>query len=152
MRETELIPADAATLDDIETRVVTARHPGDVWHIDLTTVPTGPSFWVPWFPFALPPSWPFCWWVAVVVGHFSRAVVGFALFRDRPTSGDIQRCLGQAIRNSGCSPEYVITDKSDPRRTDPVGSLRRSSASEYQILHLKAIDPIGSPRDLGLVG
>lgn len=111
LRETEPMSADAATLDVIETRVGTARHPGDVWHIDLTTVPTGPSFWVPWFPFALPQSWPFCWWIAVVVDQFSRAVVGFAIFRDHPTSGDVQRFLGQAVRNAGFSPKYVITDK-----------------------------------------
>jgi transposase InsO family protein len=105
------MPEDAATLDIIETRVVTAKHPGEVWHIDLTTVPTGGSFWVPWFPFALPQSWPFCWWVGVVVDHFSRAVVGFAIFRDHSTSSDIQRLLSRAIRNAGCSPKYIIADK-----------------------------------------
>jgi putative transposase len=111
MRDTEPIPDEAATLDVVETRVVTAKCPGDVWHVDLTTVPTGTGFWVPWVPFALPQSWPFCWWVAVVIDHFSRAVVGFAVFRDRPTSGDIQRFLDRAIRNAGCAPRYIISDK-----------------------------------------
>jgi predicted RNA polymerase sigma factor len=54
LKDTEPMPEDAAASELIETRVVTARHPGDVWHIDLTTVPTGPGFWVPWIPFALP--------------------------------------------------------------------------------------------------
>jgi len=111
LKETEPMPEDAATLDVIETRVVTARHPGEVWHVDLTTVPTGSGFWVPWIPFALPQLWPFCWWVGLVVDHFSRAVVGFAIFRDHPKSGDIQSFLDRAIRNSDCSPKYIITDK-----------------------------------------
>jgi len=112
LRETEPMPADdAATLDVIETRVVTARHPGDVWHVDLTAVPTGPRFWVPWVPFALPQSWPFCWWVGVVLDHFSRAVVGLAIFRDHPTAGDIQRFLSRAIRNASGLPRYIITDR-----------------------------------------
>ncbi len=111
LKETDPIPEDAATLDVIETRVVTARLPGEVWHVDLTTVPTGSGFWVPWAPFALPQSWPFCWWVGVVVDHFSRAVVGFAIFRDDPTSGDIQSFLDRAIRSADCSPKYIITDK-----------------------------------------
>jgi transposase InsO family protein len=111
LKEPESIPGETATLEVIETRVVTAKHPGDVWHIDLTTVPTGSGFWVPWVPFALPQSWPFCWWVGVVVDHYSRAVVGFALFQDHPTSGDIQKFLGGAIRHAGCVPRHIITDK-----------------------------------------
>jgi len=111
LRETEPMPEDTATLAVIDTRLFTARHPGEVWHVDLTSVPTGPSFWVPWVPFALPQSWPFCWWIAVGVDHFSRAVVGFAVFYNHPTSGDIQRYLGRAIRNASCSPKYIITDR-----------------------------------------
>ena len=112
LRETDPIPEDvASSLVVMDTRTVTARHPNDVWHVDLTTVPTVSSFWVPWIPFALPQSWPFCWWVAVVVDHFSRAVVGFAIFRDHPTSGNVQRFLDRAIRNVGCLPKHVITDK-----------------------------------------
>ena len=111
LRDTEPIPEETAALDVVETRVVTAKRPGDVWHVDLTAVPTGTGFWVPWVPFALPQSWPFCWWVAVVIDHFSRAVVGFAVFHDRPTSGDIQRFLDRAIRGTAGPPKYVITDK-----------------------------------------
>ena len=29
-------------------RVVTARHPNHVWHLDLTTVPTSGGFWTSW--------------------------------------------------------------------------------------------------------
>ncbi|MBP90676.1 MAG: hypothetical protein CMJ64_28855, partial [Planctomycetaceae bacterium] len=39
-------------------RVVTAKEPNHVWHVDLTTVPTGSGLWTSWLPFALPQSWP----------------------------------------------------------------------------------------------
>jgi hypothetical protein len=72
--------------DEVVTRrAVTAKYPGHTWHVDLTTVPTSSGFWVPWMPFALAQSWPFCWWIAVVVDHFSRLLVGFAVFFERPT-------------------------------------------------------------------
>ncbi len=58
-------------------RVVTAKRPDHVWHIDLTAVPMFSGFWVTWSPFAVFPSWPFGWWVAVVLDHFSRRVQGF---------------------------------------------------------------------------
>jgi len=53
-------------------RVVTAKRPNHVWHVDLSAVPISSGFWTAWLPFALPQRWPFCWWVAVVVDHFSR--------------------------------------------------------------------------------
>jgi hypothetical protein len=65
-------------------RVVTAKRPNHVWHVDLTIVPTGSGFWTAWLPFSLPQCWPFCWWIAYVVDHFSRKVMGFALFRKQP--------------------------------------------------------------------
>ena len=74
-------------------------------------MPTRAGFWVPWFPFSLPQRWPFCWWVAVAVDQFSRAVVGFAVFAQVPTSEQVQSFLDRAIRSSGSTPRYVITDK-----------------------------------------
>ena len=68
---------------------VTAKGANHVWHLDLTTVPTIGGFWIPWLPFALPQRWPFCWWVAVVVDHFSRRVMGIAIFKKEPTAGDM---------------------------------------------------------------
>ena len=96
---------DLATIE-VTTCLVTAKCPGHVWHVDLTTVRTSAGFWVPWVPYAWPQSWPFCWWVAVVVDHFSRAVVGFAVFVKRPTSLEMQRALDRAIRKVG-SPAQV---------------------------------------------
>ena len=56
----------------LEPKAVTAKGPNHVWHVDLTTVPTIGGFWISWWLFAFPQRWPFCWWVAVVVDHFSR--------------------------------------------------------------------------------
>jgi transposase InsO family protein len=106
----EPVPEEVA-LDVIEIRRVTAKHPDDVWHVDLTVVPTGAGFWVPWLPFALAQSWPFCWWVAVVVDHFSRAMIGFAVFSAPPTASEVQRTLNRAVRGSGRKPKYIIADK-----------------------------------------
>jgi putative transposase len=93
------------------SRVVTAKHPNHVYHVDLTVVPTKAGFWVPWFPFCFLQVWPFCWWVAVVVDHFSRLVVGFAVFPKDPTSIDIRSFLGRVFHNAGQAPKYIISDK-----------------------------------------
>ena len=60
------------------SRAVTARYPNHVWHVDLTAVPISAGFWILWLPFALPQCWPFCWWVAVLVDHHSRRVMGIS--------------------------------------------------------------------------
>ena len=77
-------PAPSQAFESTE-RVVTAKHANHVWHIDLTTVPTGVGLWAPWMPFALPQCWPFCWWLAVVIDHHSRRAMGFSIFPTRPT-------------------------------------------------------------------
>ena len=95
----------------VRRRRVRARYPGHTWHLDLTSVPIRSGQWVPWLPFALPPCWPFCWCVAVVVDQVSRSLVGFAVFWKLPTSRQIQEFLERAIRASGHSPRYIITDR-----------------------------------------
>jgi len=92
-------------------RVVTAKEPNHVWHIDLTVVPTGRGFWVPWLPFALPQCWPFCWWLAVVIDHYSRRGIGFSIFSKRPTSYAIRTFLGKMIIQANAKPNYLISDK-----------------------------------------
>jgi transposase InsO family protein len=54
---------------------------------------------------------PFCWWVAVAIDHVSRAVVGFAVFREPPRSTGVQGFLERAIDRAGGAPRYVITDR-----------------------------------------
>src|SRR5438128_2625538 len=85
-------------------RTVTARKPNDLWHVDLTTVPTSLGFWVSWVPFALPQAWPFCWWLAVAIDHCSRRVMGFAVFRRQPTSAAVRGFLERLFRSVGHQP------------------------------------------------
>ncbi|MEN6451708.1 MAG: DDE-type integrase/transposase/recombinase [Thermoguttaceae bacterium] len=101
--------------DDINepapARKVTARHANHTWHVDLTTVPIGLGYWCPWFPFALPQCWPFCWWVAVVVDHFSRRAMGVAAFQSQPSSEAVRAFLGRAIAAVKKAPRYIICDR-----------------------------------------
>jgi transposase InsO family protein len=92
-------------------RSITTRRPNDLWHLDLTTVPTALGFWTPWLPFALPQSWPFCWWVAVVVDHASRRIMGLEIFRRQPTSAAVRRFLERLSRDVGLQPHDLVTDQ-----------------------------------------
>ena len=98
-------PSDAGTGKD---RVVTANYPGHVWHVDLTVVPTALGFWCSWPPLALPQSWPFCYWVAVVVDHFSRRAMSATAFGSQPTSAAVRGFLGRAIARAGRPPRYIV--------------------------------------------
>jgi transcriptional regulator with XRE-family HTH domain len=91
-------------------RVVTAERVNHVWHLDLTAVPISSGFWTAWLPFALPQRWPFCWWIAVAVDHFSRRVMGFTVFEQPPTSAAMAMFLGRVIRKARATPKYLITD------------------------------------------
>ena len=105
-------PDSTVTAEDSKPseRVVTAKRPNHVWHVDLTAVPLG-GFWVPWLPFALPQRWPFCWWLAVAVDHFSRRVMGVAVFRKPPDCQQVVAFLAKTIRQAGTPPKYLICDK-----------------------------------------
>jgi putative transposase len=94
-----------------KSRVVTAKRPDHVWHVDLTMIPTLGGFWVPWLPNALAQVWPFCWWIGVAVDHYSRRVVGVAVFYKLPTSEQVRAFLGRAIAAAGRAPKYIICDK-----------------------------------------
>lgn len=91
-------------------RRVSAKYPNHVWHVDLTTVPTSSGFWTSWLPFALPQWWPFCWWLAVVMDHYSRRVVGFTVFKRQPTSEKVRQFLGQVLAKVGEAPKYLVSD------------------------------------------
>ncbi len=92
-------------------RVVTAKRPDHVWHVDLTAVSTGSGFWTPWLPFSVPQLWPFAWWVAIVVDHFSRRIVDVAVFKSRPDCRAICTFLGRTIRRAGAMPKYLVCDR-----------------------------------------
>jgi transposase InsO family protein len=77
----------------------------------LTTVPTALGFWVSWLPFALPQVWPFCWWLAVAVDHFSRRIMGFAVYRREPSSRTVREFLDGVFRRIGQTPQHLVTDQ-----------------------------------------
>jgi transposase InsO family protein len=106
-------PVEAA---GVAPRVVTARGPNHVWHLDLTTVPTSLGFWTAWLPFALPQRWPFCWWLAVAVDHFSRRVVGFDSFRQQPTSEAVRVFVQRTISEASVAPGHLVTDQGEQFR------------------------------------
>jgi len=89
---------------------VQAKEPNHVWQVDLTLVPTAAGFWVPWLPFSILQLWPFTWRVACVVDHYSRRVMGFALFKKEPKSVDIRTFLGGVVKRHG-APKYIVSDK-----------------------------------------
>ncbi len=142
LKEDRLAPQPAPTAaqtpfsdehDGAAERVVKAHYPNHVWHVDLTAVSTVGGFWVPWLPFALPQVWPFAWWVAVVLDHFSRRVMGFRIFRKQPTADEIRAFLSRTIRKAGATPKYVICDKGPqfwPARRSPESRHRRDRRGE----------------------
>jgi transposase InsO family protein len=103
--------APPAIAEPRTTRTVKAKSPNHVYHIDLTVIPTRAGFWVPWLPFAFLQLWPFCWWVAVVIDHFSRHIVGVAVFPKPPITSELQRFLRRIFRSTGHTPKYIISDK-----------------------------------------
>ena len=87
--------------------MVTAKRPNHVWHLDLTTVPTVSGFWASWLPFALPQCWPFCWWVALVIDHYSRRLIAVSVFSKKPDSVAI--CW--FLESVDSTPNYLVCDK-----------------------------------------
>ncbi len=87
----------------------------------MAVVPTEAGFWVPWSPLALPQRWPFCWWVAVAIDHFSRRAMGVASFDKEPTSEQVRAFLGRTMASSPRqlagegpgvrAPKYIVCDK-----------------------------------------
>jgi len=90
---------------------VTSKYPNHVWLVDLTTVSIGSGFWTAWSPFSLLQCWPFCWWVGVVLDHYSRRVMGVTLFRKEPTSVATRAFLGRVIHAAGATPRHLVSDK-----------------------------------------
>jgi len=109
VKEPPAAPPPVSEIPETDERLVTAKRPNHVWNVDLTTVPIAGGFWVPWSPCTLPQSWPFCWWVAVVLDHYSRRVMGFAVFNNIPSSEDIQAFLDRTIGISGVSPSSNVS-------------------------------------------
>ena len=99
-------------------RRVTARAPGHVWHVDCTLVPTGfrSGYWTSWWPWAVLPLYPFCLHVVVVLDHFSRKLVGWEVFRQEPSAGDVCALLERTVGKADKAPNCIITDKGSQYR------------------------------------
>jgi putative transposase len=91
-------------------RVVTAKYPNHLWHTDLTVIPTARGFWTTWLPFTLPQCWPFAWWLALAEDHFSRRVMGYAVFLKEPSSAEVCMMLGRGIAVAGKAPRHIVCD------------------------------------------
>jgi transposase InsO family protein len=96
---------------DSTRRILVAKGADHIWHVDLTTIPTSLGFWVPWPPFSRPQRWPFCCWAAIAVDHASRLVIGFALFKRRPTAAQVTAFLSITMRRSDSRPRHIIAEK-----------------------------------------
>ena len=92
-------------------RTVTARYPHHVWNLDTTLVPIWQGFWVPWLPNAILERWPFCWHVAVVIDHFSRAVIYAQAFPSKPSAHELSCMLDRAVHAAGQAPKYTVSDQ-----------------------------------------
>ena len=97
--------------DDPESKSISADYPDHVWSLDLTAVPTLGGFWTSLIPNSLSQVWPYCWWVLVIIDHFSRNAVGFALFKKSPTSEEVTEALERSIARTGRKPKHIISDK-----------------------------------------
>lgn len=111
LREEPSPPPTAPPPRLAKPRVVAAQRPNQVWHVDLTAVPIVSGFWCAWSPCALPQYWPFCWWMAVVVDHYSRRVMGAAVFGRQPTSEAVRAFLGRTAAKARAAPKYLICDR-----------------------------------------
>ena len=93
-----------------DARIVTAKYPNHLWHVDLTAVPTG-GFWTSWLPFSLPQCRPFCYWVAITIDHFSRRVMGITAFKSQPDCKAVCGFLGRTIAKAGKNPKHIVCDR-----------------------------------------
>ena len=89
---------DAAT--DDSPRIVTAKHPNHLW--------------------------PFCWWVAVAIDHFSRRVMGLAVFDCQPTSLQVRQFLSRAMRETGHGPKHLNLGRPLIAQQQKVGPAARA--------------------------
>ncbi len=92
-------------------RVVTARYPHHVWHVDASVVPTLFGFWVPWLPNSVLIFWPFAYWVVGVIDHHSRACVATGIFRANPTAEQVVAVLERGVAAAGSAPKHIISDQ-----------------------------------------
>jgi putative transposase len=124
------LTAESAVMD-AETkprRVVSARYPHHVWHIDITRMPCGFGWWVPWWPFALIARWVLCWHIAFVQDHYSRALLAFEIFRKEPTAVEMCAFLDRAVAQAGRAPRHIVSDRGSQFQGDYLDWCKRHGA------------------------
>ena len=99
---------DAEKPKQNEVKTFYANH---VWSGDLTETSTSNGFWCPWTPFAVPQQFPYCWSLYIVIDHFSRRIMGFAIFKTQPTADDICQAMDRICAENGVKPKYFVSDK-----------------------------------------
>jgi len=88
-----------------------------VWHVDLTILPTGgflgavATVLLAAGLASLPQVWPFCFWLGVVLDHYSRSVVAWQLFRKQPSAEAIVALFESGRKRTGATPKHVISDQ-----------------------------------------
>jgi transposase InsO family protein len=80
---------------------VTAKRANHVWHVDSTVITVRHT---PIANIIAPARWPMTWHVVVVVDHFTRAFVGFGVFKKAPTGARVVRVLKHAAVDAGTAP------------------------------------------------
>ncbi|MEA1951971.1 MAG: DDE-type integrase/transposase/recombinase [Planctomycetota bacterium] len=58
-----------------------------------------------------PQQWPFCYWAAVAVDHYSRRAMGVGTFEQQPTSKAVRVFLGGTIAKAKKVPRYIVCDR-----------------------------------------
>ncbi len=71
-----------------------------------------------------------CWWVFLIIDHFSRRCIGFAVFSSMPCSDDIQRSLSKAIKRNS-KPKYIISDKGSQFWPSKCKSIKNAGRHPY---------------------
>jgi hypothetical protein len=53
-----------------------------------------------------------------ILDHFSRRVIGFAVFRKQPEAVDVCDALDRAVERAGAAPKYTVTDQGSQFQDD----------------------------------
>jgi putative transposase len=111
-------PEPSPSGDSSKSSRIVAKYPNHTWHADTTAVPISGGFWTNWLPNVLWLRWPVCWWQLNVVDHFSRRAVGFAVFKNRPTSEEVTAALDRIIEQGLAKPKHLIVDQGSEFKSD----------------------------------
>ena len=104
-------PPVPTTAKEPSGSTVTAKYPNHVFNVDLTVMPTVSGFWVPWVPEAWRQVWPFAWWIGIVMDHYSRRIVGKAIWHKEPTANEVTAMLDATVEAVGLAPKHIISDQ-----------------------------------------